>query len=73
MFLVGGGILTHGFPVLGDAIHHAAEWVGQMPGLGGVLHALVPMLLNGLAGVMAGGLILLAVSLVKRGVRRRVA
>jgi hypothetical protein len=27
------------------------------------------MLLNGLAGVVAGGLILLAVSLIKRGVR----
>ena len=73
MFLVGGGILTHGFAVLGDAIHHAAERLEHLPVLGGVLHALVPMLLNGLAGIVAGGLILSVVSLVKRGVSKRVA
>jgi predicted DNA repair protein MutK len=73
MFLVGGGILTHGIPALGHAVHHAGEIAEQVPTLGGLLHALVPMLLNGLAGVVAGGLILAAVSLVKRGLHRRVA
>jgi hypothetical protein len=38
-----------------------------------VLHALVPMLLNGLAGIVAGGVILLVVSLIKRGVRQLAA
>ncbi|WP_417530085.1 DUF808 domain-containing protein [Marinobacter lipolyticus] len=51
MFLVGGGILTHGLPPVYDAIHHVAE------GFSGVAGALVPTLANGLFGVAAGALL----------------
>ncbi|RON65741.1 DUF808 domain-containing protein [Pseudomonas fluorescens] len=57
MFLVGGGILTHGVP----EVHHWIEGVGAAAGAAGFA---VPMLLNGVAGIIAGGVVLLAVSLV---------
>ena len=56
MFLVGGGILTHGVPV----VHHWIESVSQS--FAGVAW-LMPPLLNGLVGVVAGAVILLFTSL----------
>ncbi|MBV7540957.1 DUF808 domain-containing protein [Acidovorax sp. sic0104] len=65
MFLVGGGILVHGVP----ALHHAVEGTGaaaaQWP-VGGLWELLVPNLLNAVVGIIAGGLVLAAVTLVKR-------
>ena len=58
MFLVGGGILTHGIPPL----HHAIEQLAQ--GVGGVGQVLLPTLLDGLAGIVAGGLVLAVVKLI---------
>ena len=60
MFLVGGGILTHGLPWL----HHWIE--AQVHGLGGVFGALAPTLVNGVVGIAAGALVLAGVSLVKK-------
>lgn len=57
MFLVGGGILTHGVPV----VHHWIEGVGAAAGSAGVA---VPMLLNGVAGIIAGAVVLAVVSVV---------
>jgi predicted DNA repair protein MutK len=54
MFLVGGGILTHGFSAIGHGIESFAEGLGEMTG------AAVPMLVNGLFGLVAG-LLLVAV------------
>jgi predicted DNA repair protein MutK len=64
MFLVGGGILTHGVP----AAHHQIEtWTQQAATtFGGFGEALVPMLVNGVAGVLAGALALAAWMLVRR-------
>ncbi|MEA1890888.1 MAG: DUF808 domain-containing protein [Pseudomonadota bacterium] len=62
MFLVGGGILVHGIPMAYDGIHHVIEVVNSMP-LGNFLGAITPLLLNGLAGVIAGGVVLLGVNL----------
>ncbi|TAK81759.1 MAG: DUF808 domain-containing protein [Aquabacterium sp.] len=59
MFLVGGGILVHGVPV----VHHWVEHVGQ--GAGG-FGGLVSAVLNGLIGVAAGAAVLVGVSVVKR-------
>lgn len=66
MFLVGGGILVHGIP----ALHHAVEHWGQ--GAGG-LGWLVTTLLDAGVGILAGALVLLAVSAVKRVALRRPA
>jgi predicted DNA repair protein MutK len=69
MFMVGGGILTHGLPGAHDLIHHAAEAAGGMPAIGPVLQAVTPSLLDAVAGVVAGAIVLAAVTLVSRILR----
>ncbi|NGN97843.1 DUF808 domain-containing protein [Grimontia sp. S25] len=54
MFLVGGGILTHGVHVLSELITDAAQETALIPTVGTVISALVPTLLNGLIGLVAG-------------------
>jgi predicted DNA repair protein MutK len=67
MFLVGGGILTHGVP----ALHHAIEGVAHS--VGGVLGALTPMLLDALAGIVSGAITLVVVTLAQKawGLRKK--
>ncbi|MDB5849713.1 MAG: hypothetical protein JWP29_3465 [Rhodoferax sp.] len=59
MFLVGGGILTHGVP----ALHHAIEAIAARTG---ALQWLVPTLLDAVVGIVAGALVLAGVTLVQR-------
>ncbi|AOY89857.1 hypothetical protein BKP64_17730 [Marinobacter salinus] len=56
MFLVGGGILAHGVPPVYEAIHHFAE------GLGGVGSALMPTLINGALGLLAGAVLVAVIT-----------
>ncbi len=58
MFMVGGGILTHGIPVVHEGILHLAQGAGNAIGLGGVLETLTAALLDAVAGVIAGALVL---------------
>ena len=60
MFLVGGGILVHGVPALDDAIRALTAGV---PGLAQVL---LSALVDGLVGVVAGGVVVAAVMLFQR-------
>jgi hypothetical protein len=60
MFLVGGGILTHGVP----ALHHAIEALATRAG--SVLGSVTPLLADALVGMVAGALVLGAVTLVQR-------
>lgn len=62
MFMVGGSIVVHGMPSVYDVLHHLGESVAQVPTLGPALAAVAPSLLDALAGIVAGGLVLLAVS-----------
>ncbi len=55
MFMVGGGILTHGVPV----VHHWIETVSQSVG---AMAWLIPTLLNAVAGIIAGALVLVIVT-----------
>jgi len=57
MFLVGGGILTHGVPV-------AHDWIEGVGAAAGSVGFAVPMLLNGVAGIIAGAVVLAVVSVV---------
>jgi uncharacterized protein len=61
MFLVGGGILTHGIPPLHHAIEALEHSFAAAPGIGGLLGGLASMLANGLAGVVAGAIVLAGV------------
>jgi uncharacterized protein len=60
MFLVGGGILTHGVP----AIHHWVEAMGL--GLGSWLQTLLSLSTDAATGILAGALVLASVTLVKQ-------
>ena len=64
MFMVGGGILTHGLPGAHDVIEYAEHAVAGWGGAGPTLALAVPTLLNTLAGLAAGALALLAASAV---------
>ncbi|TNF79675.1 DUF808 domain-containing protein [Pseudomonas sp. ICMP22404] len=57
MFLVGGGILTHGVPV----VHH---WIEAAAASAGGAGFIVPMLLNAVAGIVAGAVVLAGVMVV---------
>jgi predicted DNA repair protein MutK len=69
MFLVGGGILTHGLPGAHDFIHHIAQGAGTVPAIGGVLAALMPLLFDALAGIVAGAVVLAVVKIAGRLLR----
>ncbi|RRC98342.1 DUF808 domain-containing protein [Amphritea balenae] len=60
MFMVGGGILVHGLPFLHHFIEHLT---GDMVALAAML---LPILLEALVGVIAGGLVLLIIELSKK-------
>ncbi len=62
MFLVGGGIVTHGISWLHHGIEHIAESAKHAGGIGAVIAPLVPTLLNGLCGLISGIIVLLIVS-----------
>ena len=62
MFLVGGGILLHGLPQAHAwmlAAEHAAQ---SIPAAGAIMAPAMPLLLNALAGVLAGALVLAVVT-----------
>lgn len=62
MFMVGGGILTHGLP----PVHHLfTDWASYsmvVPGVGAILGGLIPTLLNAVFGLIAGGVVMMVVS-----------
>ncbi|MGH6610473.1 MAG: DUF808 domain-containing protein [Burkholderiaceae bacterium] len=60
MFLVGGGILTHGIP----ALHHFAETMLQ--GVTGVTATLGNVLYDGLVGILAGLIVVALVTVMKK-------
>ncbi|WP_028103449.1 DUF808 domain-containing protein [Pseudoduganella violaceinigra] len=62
MFMVGGGILTHGIPGAHDVIHHAAEAAGSVGGVGPLLAAVTPSALDTIGGVIAGAIVLALVT-----------
>ena len=67
MFLVGGGILVHGVPALQQAVENFTQ------GFGGIVQAVLPTLLDGVVGVLAGAVVLAGVLLGRRMLGRRPA
>ena len=60
MFLVGGGILAHGIAPLQRAVE---QFTANM---GGLMSTVVPVVIDGVVGLITGALVLLVVTLVKR-------
>lgn len=63
MFMVGGGILTHGVGVVHHWIENNAELASELPYFGTVLGGVLPTLLNAAIGIVAGAVILAAITL----------
>ena len=59
MFLVGGGIVTHGIAPLHHAIEHLAESLAKSGGFVGWIAPITPTLIHGLCGLIAGALVVL--------------
>jgi predicted DNA repair protein MutK len=72
MFLVGGGILTHGIPAVHHWIEERAARAGALP-YGAMLEALGAAVASGVFGMIAGAAALAAVSLARKGWPRRKA
>jgi predicted DNA repair protein MutK len=66
MFMVGGGIVTHGIPPIHHAIEDIAHAAASVSGIGGFLGVLAPILLQALAGIVVGGIVLAGVKVVSR-------
>ncbi|WPC71885.1 DUF808 domain-containing protein [Aeromonas hydrophila] len=66
MFMVGGGILVHGWPFVHHLIEGAATAVATLPAVGAALALVTPTLLNAVAGVVAGLVLVLAMTLVSK-------
>jgi hypothetical protein len=63
MFLVGGGILSHGWHSLQTLIETIAHRAAEIPGFGGFLKTITPPLLDAAAGIVIGAVLLGGVSL----------
>jgi predicted DNA repair protein MutK len=71
MFLVGGGIIVHSFSWLNRQFYQIEQWVGQY--LGTLSESILSILLDGITGIIAGGLVLVIVSLISRLKKRQLA
>jgi predicted DNA repair protein MutK len=66
MFMVGGGIIGHAFEPLHHLTEGAAHAVAGTPLIGGLLAAVTPALIDAVAGVIVGAVVLLGVTLIQR-------
>lgn len=66
MFMVGGGILTHGIAPVHHWIADVSAPLAAVPAIGGLLSLLAPSALDAVFGVIAGGVVLLGVTVVQR-------
>jgi uncharacterized protein len=62
MFLVGGGILTHGIGPVHHLIEKLTAQIAAIGGVGPVLGAITPLLMDAVVGLLAGALVLLVVN-----------
>lgn len=66
MFMVGGGILTHGFHAIGHWIENTAEHTVALPWIGSIVGGLLPTLLSAVFGIIAGAVVFAVVMAVHR-------
>ena len=71
MFMVGGGILMHGVPALSHLVDSAAAAAAGVPGIGAVLKVVTPTVIDAVAGLVAGAIALVVVTLGTRLFKRK--
>jgi uncharacterized protein len=64
MFLVGGGILVHSFSWLRQQFHYFEQWLSQY--IGFLADSVLPILLDGITGFVAGGIVLATITTILR-------
>jgi predicted DNA repair protein MutK len=65
MFLVGGGILAHGLPLLEHGVEPAVHVLRAVQGLGPALAVLAPLVVDAMVGMAAGAVVLAIVMALK--------
>ncbi|MCC6070373.1 DUF808 domain-containing protein [Massilia sp. GCM10020059] len=70
MFMVGGSILMHGVHALAEIVEGAAAAAGTVPAIGGVLKAVTPTLIDLVAGLVAGAVVLMVVTVIQKMFKR---
>lgn len=65
MFLVGGGILVHGIPMLHDVLHHVGVWI-QSSAIAFTPEFIYSGIYSALCGLVAGSVLLVLISLGQR-------
>ena len=66
MFLVGGGIIAHGLPLLAAWLHDIESVAHDLPVAADLFSGLAVMVYNGIVGIVAGGILVGAQQLVAR-------
>ncbi len=70
MFMVGGGILTHGWHTLTELIEPLKHYVAAIGGIGFILKAIVPILFDVVVGIAVGAAVLAVVTATKRVLKK---
>ena len=55
MFMVGGSIIGHGFPLWHHGATYITTWVQALPAIGSALAQVAPLILDALLGLLVGG------------------
>jgi predicted DNA repair protein MutK len=66
MFLVGGGILSHGIPWIEHWVKDIARHGAALSGIEAVLSAMTPILTNVVVGIVAGAIAVAVAGLVRK-------
>lgn len=69
MFLVGGSILLHGLPDAHHIIETAVQTAENVPAIGNVLGWMTPVILDAVAGIVAGGIVMGTVEIISKSVK----
>lgn len=69
MFLVGGSILLHGLPNAHHLVETAVQTAESIPAIGNVLGWMTPVVLDAVAGIVAGGIVMGTVGIISKSVK----
>lgn len=73
MFLVGGGIMAHGIPILHHQVEHLGTRLAEIETIGGPLSWSLGLFANALIGIVVGTIALIVVEVLKAGYQKWVA
>ncbi len=66
MFLVGGGIIVHGLPIIHDAIEHFVSALDAVIPFAGGVRVIVPIVADAIVGIVAGAIVLAGMNVATR-------